>query len=71
MNELVREEADALPADMSSKLFRYGALIVREGLIALPPTAVKPLGDKLWELRLTGRDGIARAIYVTALASGS
>ena len=27
---------------------------------------MKPLGDKLWELRITGRDGIARAIYVTA-----
>jgi len=27
---------------------------------------VKSLGDKLWELRVTGRDGIARAIYVTA-----
>jgi phage-related protein len=23
-------------------------------------------GDKLWELRLTGKDGIARAIYITA-----
>jgi phage-related protein len=27
---------------------------------------VKSLGDKLWELRVMGRDGIARAIYVTA-----
>jgi len=29
---------------------------------------VKPLRDKLWEMRMTGRDGIARAVYV--LASG-
>jgi phage-related protein len=35
-------------------------------LDVLPYGWVKPLGDKLWELRLTGRDGIARAIYVTA-----
>lgn len=27
---------------------------------------VKPLGDKLWEMRMSGRDGIARAIYVLA-----
>jgi phage-related protein len=27
---------------------------------------VKSVGDKLWEMRVTGRDGIARAIYVTA-----
>jgi|SRR5882757_45125 len=27
---------------------------------------VKHLEDKLWEMRMVGRDGIARAIYVTA-----
>jgi phage-related protein len=32
----------------------------------LPRDSVKHLEDKLWELRMTGRDGIARAIYVTA-----
>jgi phage-related protein len=28
---------------------------------------VKHLEGKLWEMRLTGRDGIARALYVTWL----
>ena len=28
---------------------------------------MKHLEGKLWELRLTGRDGIARAVYVTAI----
>ena len=41
-------------------------LIEKHGLQALPANAVKHLENKLWELRLTGRDGIARAIYVTA-----
>jgi phage-related protein len=27
---------------------------------------VKHLEDKLWEMRMKGKDGIARAIYVTA-----
>ncbi len=27
---------------------------------------MKHLEDRLWELRVRGRDGIARAIYVTA-----
>jgi phage-related protein len=27
---------------------------------------VKPLRDKLWEMRMSGRDGIARAIYMLA-----
>jgi len=28
---------------------------------------VKHLEGKLWEMRLTGRDGISRALYVTAI----
>jgi phage-related protein len=27
---------------------------------------VKHLEDKLWEMRMKGKDGIARAIYITA-----
>ena len=27
---------------------------------------VKPLGRKLYEMRMTGKDGIARALYVAA-----
>jgi phage-related protein len=41
-------------------------LIVQSGLHALPRASVKHLEGKLWELRISGRDGIARAIYVTA-----
>ncbi len=66
MNAVVQSEADALPDDIRARLFRYAGVIEDEGLNALPAGWVKPLGDKLWELRLTGRDGIARAIYVTA-----
>jgi phage-related protein len=28
---------------------------------------VKPLGDKLWEMRMKGKDKIARAIYLAAV----
>lgn len=31
---------------------------------------IKHLEGKLWELRLTGRDGIARALYATATSDG-
>ena len=37
------------------------------GLESLNEPHVKHLEGKLWELRLTGRDGIARALYVTAI----
>jgi len=33
----------------------------------LPADTVKHLEDKLWELRIRGKDGIARAVYVTAI----
>lgn len=62
----VDAEINSLPADMRARLVRLSELIERVGLQALPPATFKHLEDRLWELRLTGRDGIARAIYVTA-----
>jgi phage-related protein len=60
------EEESALPVDMQVRLARMVGTIRLHGVINLPRDWAKPLGDKLWELRITGRDGIARAIYVTA-----
>jgi phage-related protein len=37
------------------------------GLDSLREPHVKHLDGKLWEMRLSGRDGIARALYVTAI----
>jgi len=41
-------------------------VIQQAGFEGLPRESVKHLEGKLWELRMTGRDGISRAIYVTA-----
>jgi phage-related protein len=60
------EERAALPAGMRARLARMSEVIEENGLSNLPRDWVKSLGDKLWELRITGKDGIARAIYVTA-----
>jgi phage-related protein len=60
------EERASLPVDMRARLARITDVIAENGVANLPRDWVKHLGDKLWELRLTGRDGIARAIYVTA-----
>jgi phage-related protein len=59
-------ERGSLPADMRARLARMTDVIGQNGVANLPRDWVKHLEDKLWELRLTGRDGIARAIYVTA-----
>jgi phage-related protein len=66
LNDTVSQELAELPADMRARLTRLSLLIEHHGLPGLPASAVKHLDDKLWELRVTGRDGIARAIYVTA-----
>jgi len=57
-------EIDALPADMRVRLLHYFDLIVEFGWNRVPSKAFKFISQGLWELRLTGRDGIARAFYV-------
>ena len=59
-------EVDALPTDMRSRFAQIGLLIRERGLLAMREPYVKHLAGKLWEMRLRGRDGIARSIYVAA-----
>ena len=67
LNETVAAEIAALPADMQARFLRLAERIGAAGLESLTEPHVKHLEGKLWELRLTGRDGIARALYVTAI----
>lgn len=66
LNRSVLAELDALPPDMRAKLDHIVHLIEELGLHQVREPYIKPLRDKLWEMRIRGRDGIARAIYVTA-----
>jgi phage-related protein len=66
LNETVDAEIKALPADMQARYLRFIDTIEQVGFEGLSRDAVKHLEGKLWELRITGRDGISRAIYVTA-----
>ena len=65
LNQTVLKELDSLPRDMRAKLDHIVRLIEELGLHRVREPYVKPLRDKLWEMRVKGRDGIARAIYVT------
>jgi phage-related protein len=67
LDETVAAEISALPADMQARFLRLAERIASAGLESLSEPHVKHLEGKLWELRLTGRDGIARALYVTAI----
>jgi len=62
----VRDELDALPSDMRARFRRIAELIQAHGLEAMREPHVKFLEGPLWEMRMKGRDGISRAIYVTA-----
>ena len=66
LNATVAAELEALPNDMRARFARLSTIIEQAGLAALPREAVRHLEGKLWELRMAGRDGISRAIYVTA-----
>jgi phage-related protein len=66
LNAIVDAEIKALPSDMQARFLRFAEIIEQAGFEALPREAVKHLDGKLWELRMAGRDGISRAIYVTA-----
>ena len=66
LNAAVEKELDALPADMRARFAHIGELIAEFGLNRVGMPHVRHLTGPLWEMRLGGRDGIARALYVAA-----
>lgn len=66
MNALVDRELEALPVDQRAKFLRIAELIEAKGLDRVREPYVKHLEGPLWEIRMKGRDGISRALYVTA-----
>jgi phage-related protein len=67
LNETVDAEIQAMPADIRAALLRLSQRIQAVGIDRIREPHVKHLRGKLWEMRLSGRDGIGRAIYVTAV----
>ena len=66
LNETVERELNALPADMQARFARIGRLIGTFGLERVGAPHVRHLTGPLWEIRLSDRDGIARALYIVA-----
>jgi phage-related protein len=66
LNETVDVELEALPADVRARFDYITRLIEEFGLERVREPHVKHLRGPLWEMRMKGRDGISRAIYVTA-----
>jgi phage-related protein len=65
LSETVDVELDALPADMRARFVRIAELIEAVGLPTVREPHVKHIRGPIWEMRLKGKAGIARALYVT------
>ena len=67
LNSDVDAEIEELPADMRARFVHISRLIEEFGLERVRGPHVKHLSGPLWEMRMKGRDGISRALYVTAV----
>ena len=66
LSDVVDRELSGLPPDMRARFARVCEPIATTGLEHMGAPHVRHLtGPPLWEMRLSGRDGIARALYVT------
>ena len=66
LNENVDKELEALPVDMRARFIRVVMLIETFGLDRVGLPHIRRLEGPLWEIRMTGKAGISRALYVTA-----
>ncbi len=66
LNATVDSELAALPADLRARFSRIAFLIESVGLEKVGEPQLKHLEGPLWEIRIMAKDGIARALYVTA-----
>ncbi len=66
LDESVQAELNAMPADIRAAFARIADLIGSQGLERVREPYVKHLQGPVWEMRMRGKDGIARAAYVTA-----
>jgi phage-related protein len=57
----------ALPADLQARFRHIGIMLVADGPQTIGMPHVRHLENKLWEMRMKGKSGIARAIYFTVV----
>lgn len=63
LHPLAEAELLALPADMQARFLHISELLEGFGPQRVGLPHIRPLEGKLWEMRMRGRDGIARAVY--------
>ena len=63
MHPLAEPELLALPSDMKARFLHIAEMLEELGPQRVGLPHIRPLESKLWEMRMQGRDGIARAVY--------
>jgi phage-related protein len=66
LDEDVKAALDAMPNDIGAAFLRIATMIETLGLERMREPYVAHLEGPVWEMRMKGRSGIARAAYVTA-----
>jgi phage-related protein len=66
LDERVKDSLEAMSPDILASFLRISRLIQANGLHKVREPYIKHLEGPLWEMRMKGRDGIARAAYVAA-----
>lgn len=67
LNAVVDAELEELLADMLARFHHISQLSEEFGLERVRLPHVKHLRGSLWEMRMKGKHGISRALYVTAV----
>ena len=63
LHPLAERELQTIPADMQARFLHIGEMLEELGPQRVGLPHIRPLESKLWEMRMMGRDGIARAVY--------
>jgi phage-related protein len=65
LDQTVDKELEDLPTDMRARFVWISQLIEIHGLQNVREPYIKHVEDVLWEIRMKGKHGISRALYVT------
>lgn len=66
VSDVAETEVEELSDEMRASFIRIVELIQSSGLERMREPYVKHIEGKIWEMRLKGRDGIARSHYLAA-----
>lgn len=66
IHPLAEAELKALSGDLRARFLHVAELLETFGPSKVGMPHVRPLEGKLWEMRMQGKDGIGRAVYVAA-----